>query len=130
MADHPLLTFWLGALAGMIPSTLAAVAICVCALVHRQRIGPAFRWTLLGFGLLVVTNLVAPATYFLVQQRIEDHHLVAQEAGALFAAHSIACSCVYAVAYGLMGIAIFVGRDGLRASLPPPLPALPDAKTF
>ena len=127
MTASDVLTIWFLQFLSKIPETLACLGLCIWVLVRWGQTPASRGWALLGFVLLLVLALLSPGLSLATRYWIVYDALPAKNLGIRSMIYAVCQSTLYALAYGFLAAAIYIGRrpaltTSAASNLPPPLP--------
>jgi len=101
----------LGTMLPAVPILLVCLAGLSLSFANRRRIGKAFPFAALGFGLLTIIYIVFPIIHFtIIRMSAGGAHNVPMAFGIV----GFIQSALHAFALALLGAAVFTGREAVR----------------
>jgi hypothetical protein len=107
MNDIP---FWLQLFIYQLPTLIVATVGVILSLVNMRRASGASLLALLGCGLLIVGGLASLGIRVLLWQQMREGEMPHERFAQLSSLVGIASSLTYALALGLIVLAVFAGR--------------------
>jgi predicted permease len=101
---------------GQLPILIISLLGCVVIMARKNELGAAWTWAMMGFGLSIVLCVLIPLTQTFVQRWVLEGGTSVGQRASLFTVLALVWSVFRAVSYGLLLMAIVVGRPARQSN--------------